>query len=250
MASPRYPIIIASKGRWQQDQAKTIKMLQKWHIDFYLACEKEEASNYSALTNNLLVHNTTGVGAARQFCLESARNMGAKAFWNLDDDVMSMQRKGEIVNPMKLFDYLEDKLDKEPNIGLIGPQYRQVVWRVSGLELRNKQCPCIVTLSRTNVPFDFDPNLRIGEDLDWMFKFCLNGWDTVVLNTWTFDAQKSHRFEGKVGGIAYTDEELDSSIEILEKRYPGIVKRQGDTFRRSWIRLQEAISEADVRRRA
>jgi hypothetical protein len=244
----KYPIFIASKGRYDPKQARTIKFLQKNNVPFYLCVEEEEAPKYLDLVESVHLYPPTGVGKARQYCLETARRMGFKAFWNLDDDITAFRHNGHPVEPLELFDMLELRFDEDNKTGIIGPQYSQVVWRMTGTEVVDGQCPCIVTLSRTNVPWDYDENLLIGEDLDWMFKFVLGGYHAIVDNHWTFDAQKSHRFDGKVGGISYDDEELDSSLTILEARYPGVITRDGNKFRRNWRRLRQmASAQANLR---
>lgn len=243
----KYPILIPSKGRYDPKQARTISFLKEQRIIHMVVVEPSELEQYSKLTDWVETYPPTGVGKARQRTLELAKNMKAEAFWGLDDDVTGFRKNGKLVDPMEVFEYFERRMDNEPDIGIIGPQYSQILWRQKELELVNAQCPCIVTLSRTNVPFGYNTELTIGEDLDWMFKFVINGYKAVVDNRYTFDAQKSHRFDNKVGGIEYTDEELDSSLEILKKEYPGIVTKTGTKFRRNWRKLQEMAGESNVR---
>lgn len=238
----KYPIFIPSRGRSGARIAKTAEILAMENINFTFVVDPSELEQYSeayedGYGNPSLIcppKDNLGIGTARQTALEHAREDHCDALWQLDDDISGFRINNKKVSVKEALEYLEGRLENEKNIGVISPQFAQVIWRQKELDTVNGQCPCVATLSRTTVPINYDEELPICEDLDWMFKFIKRGYDAVMDNRIGFEVQKYGKFENKVGGVDYHEWQVAKADTILQARYPGINTRFGEKFRTSW----------------
>ncbi len=249
METTKYPLYISSKGRYTDKQARTINLLAFYNIDHYLIVEKQERYLYEEACSrlnptwslkNILICPGTGVSQSRQVALDHSRQF-TNAFWTIDDDIRNIRRSKKVVNPIDMMENFEDLLDNNPKIGLIAPQYTNALWRVEGDLMVNAQTPGLWTLSRNDVPWNYDTDLTIAEDADWAFKFALNGYLAVISNEYSLDTQVIGRSDSKVGGINYDEIELSNSARIMIERYGDLVTPYKDQIRKNWSRLRKRI---------
>lgn len=240
MYQPKYPLFITSLGRYEDKYARTMKLFNELEIHYFLCVEEHEWAAYSRYVprDRLLIYPSTGIGKARQFTLDFAREMGAGAFWAIDDDIINVRCGKGKINPLMMIQSFEMALDARPEMGIIAPQYSNVLWRVKGDELVNAQCPGLFMLCRVVDGIDFDPRLMVGEELDWAFKFFESGYDSVISNVYSIDTQVIGKKPGKVGGITYADDEMKYSMDILEKRWGNWVTRRGDKLIKNWSKAR------------
>lgn len=244
----KYPIFVISKGRYELKYARTVKLLKIYNVKFSLVVEPQELEHYVKLHDSFFLYPPTGVAKARQFVLEKARELGVEAFWTLDDDIQSFRHNYAPTSPQEVLVSLEHRLDAEPNIGLISPQYQQAIWRQTTSDVVNNQCVTTCILTRTAVKANYDLDLDMFEDLDFMFQVIRDGYDGILDNHWGFNAQKALGFPGKVGGIDYQPNTYTDAAAIMERKYPGIIKLNHDgTIRRNWRRARRMLRESNVR---
>jgi hypothetical protein len=252
MYNGKYPIFISSKGRYTKKEARTIKLLARYEIDYYLIVEEQETDNYLAISEelnprwsigNLLNCPDTGLAQSRQYALDYARNLGFEALWCIDDDISNVRQHKVVVNPVNMLVQFEQRLE-DKRAGIIAPQYTNVLWRVKGKEIINGQTPGLWFLSRADVPWNYDTELRIGEEADWAFKFALNGFDAIISNEYSIDTEMIGRSPKKVGGIDYNEADLSSSAKILIARYGEFVTPRGDQLRKNWSKIRKALAKA------
>lgn len=247
-----HPVFITSLGRYEWKHARTIRLFQEWNLhDFYLCVEEHEYADYKhwVPSDKLLIYPSTGIGKARQFTLDMAREMGASAFWAVDDDITAVRYVNEDklkirCDPLKMMREFETRMYREEQLGVIAPQYSNVIWRMETKELVNAQCPGLFMLSRVVPGIDFDPELTVGEELDWAYKHALWGNNLCVIsNQWSIDTQVIGKKPGKVGGISYANDEMVASMAILEKRWGNFVTRRGDKLFKNWSRVRKALAD-------
>lgn len=254
MYKNKYPIFLASLGRYDSKQGKGIVLLEKYDIEYYLVISDFERDKYLEFVRSLnpsfpedhILISPTGIGRVRQFTLDAARAMGAENYWMFDDDVSNIRNaKRQVIAPQEAIEYLEHRIDTEPKIGSIALQYSNVLWRVTGTEIVNNQCTGIVVLHRANVPWNWDLRLNNSEETDWAYKFVLNGYDIVIDNTHTLDTQPIGRFAGKVGGVPYNAEGMKKAAAIFTEKYGPDVFRVDQLnsdnmhFTRRWAKLRQ-----------
>lgn len=237
---PKYPIYVASRGR-ADAVPNTMDLLDAYSIVYTLVVEPQERKRYEELYHSdscfvyELPENNRGISYARSQILSDARLRGYSAVWQLDDDIKDFKRNGKAITPDIMFGHFEKRLEDEENIAMISPQFQQVIWRQKTDDIVNGQCPCIAVLSRTNInDVNYDVELPICEDLDLMFKFIKSGHDCVVDNRIGMEVQKYGKFDTKVGGVPYDDWQVSKAEAILTARYPGVVTRNGEKFRKNW----------------
>lgn len=227
MYKNKYPIFLASLGRYERKFAPGIVLLENAGVEFYLVISEDEIEKYYNLVRSFredwpkdhILVSPKGIGRVRQFTLEAARSFGADKYWMFDDDIFSIKKNKVKIPPQELFEYYEQRMDSDPLLGQISPQYTNVLWRVTGDEIVNNQCPGLVVIHRANVPWNWDKRLRNSEETDWTYKFILNGYNVVIDNTHSIDTQQIGRFANKVGGLAYNKEGMLSTAKIFEEKY-------------------------------
>jgi hypothetical protein len=248
---PHFPIFITSKGRYEEKYARTMRLFAEWDIDYYLCVEEHEFQFYKKYrpADRMLIYPSTGIGRARQFTLDMAREFDAGAFWAVDDDISAVRLSNESVSKMKIdpkimIQAFEKRMEEDDQLGVIAPQYTNVLWRVQGDELVNAQCPGLFMLCRVVPGIDFDPELTVGEEIDWAYKHALWGNNTCVIsNVYSIDTQVIGKKPGKVGGISYANDEMVASMAILEKRWGRFVTRRGDKLIKNWSRIRKALAD-------
>ena len=143
--SPKYPIYIVSKGRWES--RLTSKSLERMKVFYYIIVEEQEYEeytnvidkekvlilpkeyqlNYDVFNDEIGKGNSTGPGAARNFAWDHSIGLGAKRHWVLDDNIYDFYRLNRnaknIVQTGTIFKCAEDFVDRYTNILISGFNY-------------------------------------------------------------------------------------------------------------------------------
>jgi len=145
--SPKYPIYIPSKGRWEK--RLTSDTLIKMGVKHNIIIEESQYEQYKAHTDpeyvTLLIlpqkyldeydtcdtlgsTRSKGPGPARNFAWDHAISQGHKRHWVSDDNVQNFYRmngnKRVIVSDGAIFRAMEDHADQYENVYMSGPHYR------------------------------------------------------------------------------------------------------------------------------
>lgn len=205
----KYPIYVVSKNRSSEYRFHTSNWLSRMQQDHYICVEPQDYENYknSKLNEspycNIIVMdmkykglynclgdignlNSTGPGAARNFCADDARSKGFDWCWILDDNSECFDRywRGRRIlsHSSEVFRSCEEFCDRYENIGIAGLNYSKFCvgeqvyppfvtnTRIYSYGLWNLKCPFITQEGRYN------------EDTIQSLNILKQGWCTVQFN--------------------------------------------------------------------
>jgi len=137
--SPKYPIYVITKGRWEK--TLTIDTLESMNIDFRICVEPSEYDNYSAnpnidssklikLPENFSEKKQGGI-PVRNFVWQHSIDRGFDKHWIIDDNIKGFFRWNQNVQKEVkdgvFFRIMEDFSDRYENVGLTSCQYASFV---------------------------------------------------------------------------------------------------------------------------
>lgn len=220
------PVYVPSKGRSAGSQ--TLRALTAEAYPGVVICSpSDEQSLYRERYGwPVIEQEGTGIGNARQTCLQHARAMGHERFWMLDDDVTgAFVRSGtrfEKSTIGRIIDLMESAVELSGSrdyVTMFGPNFRHRAWSGPPAEmdahLRNFVC------LRTDVPGDYWPHVK--EDLDMVLQIITAGGHTVRFNFVAFDSPRMGTTEGGCWDD-YLTGALDAASMALASRWPGLVE--------------------------
>lgn len=137
--SPKYPIYVITKGRWEK--TLTIDTLESMNVDFRICVEPSEYDNYSANPNidsNKLIklpenfsEKKQGGIPVRNFVWQHSIDRGFDKHWIIDDNIKGFFRWNQNVQKEVkdgvFFRIMEDFSDRYENVGLTSCQYASFV---------------------------------------------------------------------------------------------------------------------------
>ena len=137
--SPKYPIYVITKGRWEK--TLTIDTLESMNVDFRICVEPSEYDNYSANPNidsNKLIklpenfsERKQGGIPVRNFVWQHSIDRGFDKHWIIDDNIKGFFRWNQNVQKEVkdgvFFRIMEDFSDRYENVGLTSCQYASFV---------------------------------------------------------------------------------------------------------------------------
>ena len=137
--SPKYPIYVITKGRWEK--TLTIDTLESMNVDFRICVEPSEYDNYLANPNidsNKLIklpenfsERKQGGIPVRNFVWQHSIDRGFDKHWIIDDNIKGFFRWNQNVQKEVkdgvFFRIMEDFSDRYENVGLTSCQYASFV---------------------------------------------------------------------------------------------------------------------------
>lgn len=130
--SPRFPIYIISKGRWES--RLTSKALEKINVPYWIVVEPQEREEYGKVIDSkkilVLPLSNLGQGSipARNWVWEHSLSNGNERHWILDDNLDGFVRLNNNqkipVSTGAMFRAAEDFVDRYENVALSGFNYR------------------------------------------------------------------------------------------------------------------------------
>lgn len=205
----KYPIYIVSKNRSNEYRFHTSNWLSRMCQEHYICVEPDDYENYkNSILNespycsiiimdmiykqkynclgNIGNINSTGPGAARNFCADHAKNNGFDWCWILDDNSENFDRywRGRRIlsHSSEVFRSCEEFCERYENIGIAGLNYSKFCvgenvyppfvtnTRIYSYGLWNLKCPYIMQEGRYN------------EDTIQSLNILKKGWCTVQFN--------------------------------------------------------------------
>lgn len=251
---PEFPIYIVSKGRSFLYRNHNSYWLSKMKIHHYICVEPSDFENYDKckLNESEYCHilqmdmkykglyntlgdlgnsNSTGSGAARNFCADHAKNNGFHWCWIFDDNVYGfwrMWRGHKILSyTPETFRSLERFVQRYTNIGLAGFNYHMFVVnedqrppfttnsKIYSFGLWNLDCPFVKQEGRYNE--DVIQSLKILETGKWT-TVQYNAYLGMKLRTQLFKGGNTEEIYGKQYGGTF------SKTQMLVERFPQYAK--------------------------
>lgn len=244
LLSPRYPIYIISKGRWES--RLTSKAFEAIGIPYRIVIEPQEYKQYSAVIDPgkilVLPFSNLGQGSipARNWVWEHSIKEGSLRHWIVDDNIdLFLRFNYNLKVPVSsgnIFAAMEDFTDRFANVPMSGPNYFMFASRKSGsiqpFILNTRVYSCI--LLSNEVPHRWRG--RYNEDTDLSLRFLKDGFCTILFNA--FLARKTRTMTMKGGN---TDELYQGDgrllmAQSLQAQHPDVVK-----ITRKWGRWQHQV---------
>lgn len=246
MNSPRYPLYIVSKGRWQYSRRLTNRALEWMGTKHYIVVEEQEADDYRAVVNpdlaTILVLDplyqknydaccdleegaSRGSGPARNFAWEHAAANGHERYWCVDDNI---QYFGRLVQNMKMkigdgtvFRVMEDFTDRYSNIAMSGPNYFMFLPRkdpgIRPFVANTRIYSC--NLIKTDLPFRWRG--RYNEDTILSLDLLKAGYCTVLFNALWQKKITTQKIKGGNTDELYKHGTVDKS-QMLVNEHPDV----------------------------
>lgn len=246
---PIYPIFVISKGRSDIGSKHTSYALSQMCVYHYIVVEPQEYEDYSNsdlndkyttilkmdlkykeyydVISDIGNINSTGPGAARNFCADYTKNELKKNLcWILDDNAYRFVRfwRGKRIKALtpNVFSDLERFVDRYENIGLAGLNYAMftvndqkyspftINTRIYSFGLWNLNAPIIKQRGRYN------------EDTIQSLDVLNSGYKTVQFNLYVGDKVKTQRIGGGNTAEFYSKDELGTlpKTQMLKQVYP------------------------------
>jgi len=209
--TPKYPIFIISKGRW--DTRQTSKYLEWANIDYKIVVESSEYEQYAKVINpskilimpdefkaeQVALGNGGGI-PVRNFVMRYSKANGDKRHWILDDNIVSYKRLNNsdrtICKTGAVFRSLEDYVDRYTNILLAGHNYSMFgVSTNTGFRpiIKNTRIYSSI-LIHNDIPFEWRG--KYNEDTDLSLRVMKAGFPTILFNHILADKLKTLTTKG------------------------------------------------------
>lgn len=250
--TPRYPIYVISKGRWES--RLTVKSLDECGLSYRVVIEPQEYDSYAAVIapERLLVLPFSNLGQgsipARNWVWEHSIGEGHERHWILDDNINHFFRlyrgRRYYVRSGATFAAAEDFVDRYENVALAGMQYKMFAPEKNASKLppfllNTRIYSCI--LIKNDIA---DPNGapyrwrgRYNEDTDLSLRVLKDGWCTVLFYAFLAGKMPTMQMRGGNTDELYTAEDGRYQMALsLVKQHPDVTK-----IARKWGRWQHQV---------
>ena len=241
--NPKYPIYIISKGRWDLPKG-THAHLTRMNVEFFIVVEEQEYEQYAKhidkeklliLPKKYLedydtfwekdINQSTGPGAARNFCWDHAISLNASRHWVMDDNIYGFFRFNRnsiyLVETGAMFRAMEDFVDRYENVAIAGPNYQKfIVTNEKYLPFRKNIRIYSCLLIKNDLPFRWRG--RYNEDTD----LCLNAlklnYCTIQFNAFLQEKITTQRISGGNTAEFYAQEGTYNKSKMLVDMHPDV----------------------------
>lgn len=232
VVTPRYPIYIISKGRWES--RLTSRALEYMQVPYRIVVEPQEHHHYAFGIDPakilVLPFSNLGQGSipARNWVMEHSIQEGHKRHWILDDNIDGFFRFNHNlkvpVSSGATFVACEDFTDRFENVALSGMQYFSFVTRKSAsippYYLNTRIYSCI--LIDNSIPHRWRG--RYNEDTDLSLRVLKDGYCTVLFNAFLADKAQTMTMKGGNTDELYRDDGRLQMAESLRLQHPDVTK--------------------------
>lgn len=225
--TPRYPVYIPSKGRF--DQCLTAISLARDGVPFRLVVEPQERSEYEQRFGRRRVlvlpfSNRGSVIPARNWIKEHSIAEGHERHWQLDDNMRGVVRmwRGKKIpcHSGVALCVAEDFTDRYENIAISGLNYRFFnAGSIPAFFLNVHVYSCC--LINNAIPYRWRG--RYNEDTDLCLQALAGGWCTVLINAFLVNKQRTMTMGGGNTATLYQADGRLRMARALERQWPGVV---------------------------
>ena len=245
---PKYPVYVVSKNRAVWANWHTSKRLTEMGVYHYIVVEPQEVEKYKQVFNNKYVTilemdmkfkeeydtfsdlgntNSTGPGAARNFCWEHSIKQGHKWHWVLDDNINGFFQfwRGRRIKARtaEVFRTCERFIDRYDNIAIGGLDYTKfcIDKRIQPAYVLNTRIYSML-LIRNDIPFRWRG--RYNEDTDLSLRVLKDGWCTVQFNAFLGEKTTTQIIQGGNTEEFYAKEGTLNKSQMLVDMHPDVTK--------------------------
>lgn len=244
--SPRYPIYIVSKGRY--DNGLTAKFMIKDGTPFKIVVEPQEREHYAKSFGDgrllVLPFSNLGKGSipARNWIWEHSKAAGYDRHWVFDDNIIRVYRR---FNGIKIqcnsgiaIRAVEDFIDRYENIGIAGMNYYMFAPNRQEMPPFVHNCHVYSNLLIDNsLPYRWRG--RYNEDTDLCLQVLAGGLCTVLMNAFLVFKARTMTMKGGNTDVLYDGDGRLKMAKSLERMWPGVVETK-----RRFKRPQHVIKNA------
>jgi hypothetical protein len=233
-ASPKYPVYIISKGRW--DSRLTSKAFEKLGVPYRIVIEPQEHAQYAAVIDpaKILVLPFSDPGSsipARNWIWKHSITEGAARHWIVDDNIRMFRRFNRNlkvpVSSGAIFCAMEAFVDRYENVPMAGPNYCSLVKRrfIRAPFIANTRIYSCILLS--NSPrYKFRWRGRYNEDTDLSLRYLKAGFCTILFNAFLAEKTATMKMKGGNTDTLYRqDAHFDGRLEMarsLQRQHPDV----------------------------
>ena len=233
--SPRYPIYIISKGRW--DNCKTAKSLDFLNVDFKIVVEPEEVLKYKRFWGSRVItgdfDTTTRSSIPVRNWIDD--NCEADKYWLLDDNIQYFYIfNANIPHRVKtgvIFNILEDYAERYENVAMVGMNklgFCNPNDKVSPYVLNTRVYSITLMNKLLNEKIKIDGKLwrgRYNEDTDLNIRFLKAGYCTMNFQMFLGDKVTTMRMKGGNTDSVYVDGDGRKKFaQSLADQHPDVAK--------------------------
>jgi hypothetical protein len=229
MSSPRYPVYVISKGRWES--RLTSKALEELGIPYRIVVEPQERDAYAAVIDPakilVLPFSNLGQGSipARNWVWSHSLAEGARRHWILDDNIHGFYRLNyNLKTPVAsgtIFYAAEEFVDRYENVAEAGFNYFMFASRKVKLPpfyLNTRIYSCILLRNDLNYRW----RGRYNEDTDLSIRLLKDGYCTVLFNAFLAEKAQTMTMKGGNTDELYVDDGRRKMAESLVEQHPDI----------------------------
>lgn len=246
MKSPRYPIYVISKGRWES--RLTSKALEKIDVPYHIVIEPQEYDDYASVIDPekiyVLPFSNLGQGSipVRNWVWEHSISIDAERHWILDDNIRDFYRLNRNqrirVSSGAVFRAAEDFVDRYENVALAGFHYKMFATD------REKHPPFIINrriysciLIKNDIPYRWRG--RYNEDTDLSLRVLKDGWCTILFYAFLADKMATMTMKGGNTEDLYKLKNDDGRLKMaqsLQNQHPDVTE-----IKWKWGRWQHVV---------
>ncbi len=241
---PKYPFYIISKGRY--DVGTTRKAFDEMKLSYLIVVEEQEYEKYAQYIDKskLLIlpkkyleeydtfsktgeGNSTGPGAARNYCWDHSISCGASKHWVFDDNISDFYRLNNNrklrVKTSSIFRAMEDFIDRYTNIAIAGLNY-------SCFAKERQKLPPYILNTRIYSMLLIDNSIsyrwrgRYNEDTDLSLRVLKDGYCTVQFNAFLGDKAFTQTMKGGNTEEFYEKEGTLNKSKMLVEMHPDVTE--------------------------
>lgn len=245
--TPRHPIYIVSKGRYET--RFTAKSLERMKVKYYIVVEAHEydlynnaidrtygtviilpeqyLKDYEVCDDIPYGQKSVGPGAARNFAWDHSISIGAKSHWVMDDNIDWFYRyhKGKRIRCLNgaIFRAAEDFVDRYENVPVAGLQYTFFCVPADRLPAYAKNTriySCL--LIRNDCKFKWRG--RYNEDTDLSLRVLKDGDCTIQFNAFLQAKMGTQVLKGGNTEAFYAKEGTSPKSLMLKELHPDVTE--------------------------
>lgn len=243
----KYPIYIVSKNR--SNKCYTSRFLTQMEVKHYIVVEPQDFNAYKESCENeyatvleldmkykdeydtfsdLGNKESTGPGAARNFCWDDSVKRGYKWHWVFDDNALEgfhyMNHNRKIkCRTGAIFGAIEDFVERYTNIAIAGLNYScfcKMSDKTPAYVLNTRIYSFL--LIRNDIPYRWRG--RYNEDTDLSLRVLKDGWCTIQFNAFLAGKATTQKVGGGNTEEFYKNEGTYNKSKMLEDMHPDVAK--------------------------